>query len=196
MLRLSSLRLSDVPDSRLAASVRLAALAFWAVALAVPAGAQDGPTLDQELDQALSLTPNLENGRALYQNCVACHGDAGWGSTDGSYPQIAGQHRNVIIKQLVDIRFRRRDNPVMQPFVERDVLGGPQALADTMHAAWIAFIRDGDPGDCAASDALAERGERWDRYDAARRPTLELGDQVRVLEDPWGEERALWDGLR
>lgn len=126
MLRLSLLRLSAVPGSRLAAPM----LALWAVALAAPAGALEGPTLNQELDQALNLTPNLENGRELYQNCIGCHGESGWGSTDGVYPQIAGQHRNVIVKQIVDIRFKLRDNPVMLPFVERDVLGGPQALVD------------------------------------------------------------------
>jgi para-nitrobenzyl esterase len=64
----------------------------------------------------------------------------------------------------------------------------PQALADAMHAAWIAFIRTGDPG----CEALAQP---WHGYDAARRFTLELGDAVRPLEDPWGAERALWQDV-
>jgi para-nitrobenzyl esterase len=64
----------------------------------------------------------------------------------------------------------------------------PQALADTMHAAWIAFIRGGDPS-CEAV------GHPWHRYDARRRFTLELGDAVRPLDDPWAAERVLWQGV-
>ena len=131
MSLLPALRLPAIRGSRLAAPMRLAALALWtAAALAAPVGAQDGPTLDQELDQALSLTPNLENGKRLYQDCFECHGETGWGSADGTFPQIAGQHRSVIIKQIVDIRFGQRENPDMLPFIQRDELGGPQALAD------------------------------------------------------------------
>lgn len=58
----------------------------------------------------------------------------------------------------------------------------PQALADDMHGAWVRFIRDGDPG--------------WARYDLDRRPVQDFGEQVRLVEDPRGEQRALWDGIR
>jgi para-nitrobenzyl esterase len=64
----------------------------------------------------------------------------------------------------------------------------PQALADVMHAAWIAFIRAGDP----SCEALAQP---WRRYAEGDRFTFELGDAVRPLEDPWGAERALWHGI-
>jgi cytochrome c553 len=40
----------------------------------------------------------------------------GWGNKDGTYPQVAGQHASVIIKQLADIRARNRDTPTMLPF--------------------------------------------------------------------------------
>jgi para-nitrobenzyl esterase len=64
----------------------------------------------------------------------------------------------------------------------------PQALADAMHAAWIAFIRSGDP----TCDALGE----WPVYDLDRRPVMELGDRIGVRRDPYGATRALWQGLR
>ena len=58
----------------------------------------------------------------------------------------------------------------------------PQELADAMHGAWIRFVTDGDPG--------------WAPYEARRRPVQVFGEQVRVVDDPRGTERALWDGIR
>ena len=162
MLRLPSPRLPTAPDTLLAVLLAgFAACALWAVIWAGSASAQDIAALERELDQTLSLTPNLENGRELYDNCVGCHGESGWSSGDGAYPQIAGQHRNVIIKQIVDIRFGLRDNPDMLPFVERDTLGGPQALADI--AGYVSSLpmnsnRDFGPGtDLARGEDLFER---------------------------------------
>jgi para-nitrobenzyl esterase len=61
----------------------------------------------------------------------------------------------------------------------------PQALADAMHAAWIAFIRTGNPS-CAAV------GE-WPAYQLERRAVMELGDRIGVRTDPYGATRALWE---
>ena len=60
--------------------------------------------------------------------------------------------------------------------------GGPQPLADTMHAAWVRFAADGDPG--------------WPVYDTARRATMRFDLTSEVIDDPDGDERSLWDGLR
>jgi para-nitrobenzyl esterase len=54
-----------------------------------------------------------------------------------------------------------------------------QAIADAMHAAWISFARTGDPG--------------WPRYDLDRRATKRFDTTTEVLDDPMGDERALWD---
>jgi cytochrome c553 len=54
----------------------------------------------------------------------------GWGTPNGAYPQIAGQHRSVIIKQLTDIREKNRDNPSMYPFAIDEAIGGVQAVSD------------------------------------------------------------------
>jgi cytochrome c553 len=76
------------------------------------------------------LTPNLNKGRELYELCAVCHDAEAWGERDGSLPVIAGQHREVLIKQLADIRAGNRDNPTMYPFAIPSALGGAQAIAD------------------------------------------------------------------
>jgi cytochrome c553 len=86
----------------------------------------------------MALSPDIDNGRRVYLTCAVCHRPEGWGSTDGVYPQIAGQLRTVIIKQLADIRARNRDNPLMYPFSVPRILGGPQNIADV--AAYVASL--------------------------------------------------------
>lgn len=86
--------------------------------------------LDASVEEALALVPDLGNGKKLYHNCALCHTPEGWGTGDGRYPQIAGQHQSVILKQLADIHAGNRDNPTMFPFSELIFAQGPQAMAD------------------------------------------------------------------
>ncbi|MCW8943674.1 MAG: c-type cytochrome [Sedimenticola sp.] len=83
-----------------------------------------------ETDEAMHLEADLENGMDVYEVCSACHMPEGWGFTDGTFPQLAGQHRPVLIKQLADIRALNRDNPTMYPFALPESIGDAQALAD------------------------------------------------------------------
>ncbi|HHI76982.1 MAG TPA: c-type cytochrome [Gammaproteobacteria bacterium] len=83
-----------------------------------------------EEEEALHLKPDLENGLDVYEVCSACHLPEGWGTPDGTFPQLAGQHRTVLIKQLADIRAGNRDNPTMYPFALPESIGDAQALAD------------------------------------------------------------------
>ena len=85
-----------------------------------------------EQDEALHLTPDPENGIDIYEVCSACHLPEGWGLPDGTFPQLAGQHRGVLIKQLADIRALNRDNPTMYPFALPESIGDAQALADVV----------------------------------------------------------------
>jgi para-nitrobenzyl esterase len=64
----------------------------------------------------------------------------------------------------------------------------PSALAERMHAAWIAFVREGDP----SCDALPE----WPGYEPARRAVMEFGEPTRLLGDPGAAERTLFEGVR
>jgi len=100
--------------------------------------AQDPHEASIEVEKALGLTPDIANGGKVYQICAVCHRPEGWGSLDGVYPQIAGQHAGVTIKQLADIRARNRDNPIMYPFAVPGTLGGAQEIADV--AAYIAAL--------------------------------------------------------
>ena len=58
----------------------------------------------------------------------------------------------------------------------------PQALADTMHAAWVSFATTGDPG--------------WPKYDLDRRATMRFDTTSQVVDDPRSWERTLWEGVR
>jgi para-nitrobenzyl esterase len=56
------------------------------------------------------------------------------------------------------------------------------AVADTAHRTWVSFITDGTPG--------------WAPYLTADRTTGLIADTVTEVNDPAGDERALWDGIR
>lgn len=83
-----------------------------------------------ELEQALTLTPDVAHGLEIYRECAQCHKPEGFGLTDGLVPQIAGQHRKVVIKQIADIRAGNRDSVLMAPYTSVESIGGVQALAD------------------------------------------------------------------
>ena len=83
-----------------------------------------------EIEKALALTPNMENGLKIYRDCALCHQPEGWGLVTGMVPQIAGQHRTTVIKQLADIRAGNRDAILMIPYASIGAIGGAQAIAD------------------------------------------------------------------
>jgi cytochrome c553 len=96
-----------------------------------------GPTIAEvqanaarEVERALALEPDLENGLRIYRSCAECHTAEGWGLRSGMVPQIAGQHRQVVIKQLADIRAGNREAVLMAPYATVEAIGGVQAVAD------------------------------------------------------------------
>lgn len=119
--------------------ITLAAAFAWSIAVVwVPcsqAWADDPGLAAAELEGAMHLEPNTDDGIKVYLLCAVCHQPEGWGNPSGDYPQIAGQHASVIIKQLADIRARNRDNPTMFPFTLLDHLT-LQQIADV--SAYIA----------------------------------------------------------
>lgn len=58
----------------------------------------------------------------------------------------------------------------------------PQQVAEVMHKAWTAFVRDLHPG--------------WSLYDLDDRLTMRFDDTSALVADPDGEERRAWEGLR
>ncbi len=108
------------------------------IALSPMAYSWDGLDRGGEIEESMKLTPNIEHGEQLYQICAHCHTKNGQGMepgigtyrAPGVYPQLAGQHQSVLIKQILDIRKLNRDNPSMYPFSTEKYLGGPQSIAD------------------------------------------------------------------
>ena len=90
--------------------------------------AQEGEKME-----ALKKKGRVKEGEEAYEACGACHLPSGAGRPDGTFPQLAGQHTTVLIKQMADIRAGLRDNPTMYPFAIS--LTDPQELADA--AAYI-----------------------------------------------------------
>jgi len=52
----------------------------------------------------LKIQGDIARGRITYQGCQGCHKPDASGLSDGTYPQLAGQHTTVLIKQMVDVR--------------------------------------------------------------------------------------------
>ncbi len=114
-----------------------------------------------------------KDGIAVYEICSACHLTEGWGTKDGTFPQISGQPATVIIKQLADIRAKNRDNPTMYPFAlpkeiknaAPEVGGGPYAIAAV--AAYIEKIpMNPDPGVGPGTDLA--KGEKLYKENCVR----------------------------
>ncbi len=85
--------------------------------------------LDPDQSTALSFKGNVVRGEAAFVICQGCHRVGALGRLDGSYPRLAGQHAAVIVKQLVDVRSGRRNNPKMLPFADHQALS-VQDIAD------------------------------------------------------------------
>lgn len=85
--------------------------------------------MEGELKEALAKKGDVKRGKETYEICGACHLPNGAGRPDGTFPQLAGQHTTVLIKQMADIRAGLRDNPTMYPFAKE--MHEPQDLADT-----------------------------------------------------------------
>ena len=114
-----------------------------------------------EQDGALGLTPNMENGMDVYEVCAACHLTEGWGTKEGTFPQLAGQHREVLIKQLADIRALNRDNPTMYPFAKPESIGDEQALADVVaYIAKLPMNPDNGKGEWAEGTPEFDQGKK------------------------------------
>ena len=100
---------------------------FFGISMAFGADTHWGTKVKEALE-ALALEGDVEDGEEVYEVCAACHLPTGWGDPMGTFPQLAGQHATVLIKQIADIRAKNRDNPTMYPFAIQ--IEGSQDLAD------------------------------------------------------------------
>lgn len=95
---------------------RLLLFVLWGVALSVRAEAPS------ELATALAIQGDPARGKSAYALCRGCHKADGAGRAEADYPQLAGQHARVLIKQMADTRSGMRHNPKMHPFIAQDVV--------------------------------------------------------------------------
>ncbi|WP_374344074.1 cytochrome c [Azonexus sp.] len=119
--------------------------------------AQEGEKIE-----ALKLKGDKKRGEEAYEVCGACHLPSGAGRSDGTFPQLAGQHTTVLIKQMADIRAGLRDNPTMYPFAA--TLTDPQELADV--SAYIeSLCIPVDHGKYEGADAAMQIAKGKDLYE-------------------------------
>ena len=86
----------------------------------------------EKITISLEFIPNIEDGKSTFGICARCHLPEAWGNDDGTYPQLAGQHVNVLMKQLLDIRNGTRHSSLMFPFVQQRTVGGYQELSNVV----------------------------------------------------------------
>ena len=154
----------------------------------------------------LEFVPDLDNGRRSFDICARCHLPEAWGNADGTYPQLAGQHVNVLMKQLLDIRSGLRSNPSMQPFVQERTIGGYQNLSDVVaYISTLPMNPDYTRGPWPPDDPRhAEGGLVYSQYCSGCHGQQGEGDNERVYPRLQGQHysymirqaRLVRDGLR
>ena len=63
----------------------------------------------------------------------------------------------------------------------------PRELVEAVHGAWVEFVRTGVPRHAGLPE--------WPVYALDHRSTMWLDAESRVVDDPLGEERRLWNGV-
>lgn len=132
---------------------------------------------EAERAAALDLEGDPARGKEAYKVCAACHLDSGAGRADGTFPQLAGQHSSVIIKQVADIRAGVRANPVMHPF--STTLTDPQELADV--AAYIQTLPVPADNQKGSGTELAEGQKVYEKHCASCHGKKGEGDAAKFI---------------
>ncbi|MEO8307353.1 MAG: c-type cytochrome [Pseudomonadota bacterium] len=112
--------------------MRLAKAYITALLILLSVGAYAESIPQNAYNEALARKPDTLNGEQLFAACAVCHGRDGGGVKDGTVPAIAGQHWQVLSKQLLDFRYFRRWDPRMVNLSSTDHLRGPQEIADVV----------------------------------------------------------------
>jgi cytochrome c553 len=110
-------RFVSIADSEVPVTIRcrtMDTLATFFLSVGVVGGAQSAP-------------PTADGGR-LYAPCVVCHQPNAWGSPDGTIPNLAGQQRRYLEKQLALFRSGARVDTAMQVVTAHATFGNPQDI--------------------------------------------------------------------
>ena len=128
---------------------------------------------------AVAASGDADAGKTKAATCAACHGSNGIGASD-SYPNLAGQHADYIVKQLKAFKAGDRKDPLMSP------MAAPlseQDMADVA-AYFSALPRDGgsqDTGSADAGSAVSTAPVAYVPNPAAGKSLYELGDASRNI---------------
>jgi cytochrome c553 len=104
--------------------------------------------------------PSMPDGRHLYAPCVVCHQPSAWGSLDGAIPNLAGQQKRYLEKQLEVFRSGAREDTAMQIVAVQSTFRDQQNIV-------------------AISDYLSG-------LDANPKPVTGSGDHLRLGQDLYG----------
>ena len=97
-----------------------------------PAAAKAPEATQATAAPATVAKPDLAKGEASFAGCVACHGADGNSGTP-TFPKLAQQHPQYIVKQLKEFKSGKRDNAVMKGFATALSDGDMKNIA-----AWLA----------------------------------------------------------
>lgn len=117
---------------------------FSLALLGLPAAVLAGET---ELASLLKIQGDPDKGKIAYEICRGCHKADGAGRADAEYPQLAGQHASVLIKQMADTRSGLRHNPKMHPFIAPDVVNTEEVAHIAAYLASLPIPADNGKGD-------------------------------------------------
>lgn len=98
-------------------------------------------------------TGDVTAGKAKTAACVACHGADGNGGADPTWPKLAGQAPEYLVKQLQDFKTGARKNPIMNG------MAAGLSPKDMQNIAAFYAAQKIKPG-AAGSKELAQQGER------------------------------------
>lgn len=116
--------------------ISMTLIGFSALSIATEASSQSTASTP-EMTAALAIKGDPVQGKEAYVICRGCHKADASGRAEAEYPQLAGQHASVLIKQMTDVRSGMRQNPKMHPFVAKDVV----STEDIAHiAAYLAGL--------------------------------------------------------
>jgi len=107
------------------------------------------------LPAAALAAGDVEAGKALYEPCIACHGQNGGGNTELNSPGIAGQSESYLMRQLWDFKKGNRgaaegDTTGAQMRPMAMALADGQAIANV--AAYLASLPASYPAATVAGD--------------------------------------------
>jgi cytochrome c553 len=137
-------------------------LAIALTATAASASAQEAKPAAAKAEPVEAAKPDLTKGEASYTAvCAACHGADGNSGTP-TFPKLAQQHPQYLVKQLQEYKSGKRNNAVMKPFATA------LSDADMKNIAYWLAAKQGKAG-FARDKELVRMGERIYRGGIAER---------------------------